>query len=143
MQRPCLALRTVCAAALVLGLAGCEALVLGTAAGMALAYVRGEGIRKYDVPYEQVVNAVVEAASALHLRDQTVSRGDRRTTVRGRDVDGNRVRIRVYPREDGTQAEVRVRIGVMGEYVPTKIFVDTVNERLGLPPEPDAPRAAG
>ena len=141
MKRPSLALRCICVAALALGLAGCELLVMGTGAGLVMAYVRGEGIRKYEIPFEEVVAAAEKAADALNLMDQSISRGARRTTITGRDVDGNRVRIRVIPLDGGRAAEVRVRIGLLGEYVPTKVFVDTLNEQLGLPPEPEPVRA--
>lgn len=143
MKRPCFAPQFAFAAVLALGLAACELLVLGSAAGLAYAYVRGEGVRLYDKPYEEVVPAVEKAAGALNLRNQSTSIGRRRTVITGRDVDGNRVRLRVFPQDGGKRAEVRVRIGAMGEYVPTKVFVDTVNELLGLPPDPDPPRSAG
>ena len=129
---------TLLCAALSLFLAGCEIMAIGGAASLAMAWYRGEGIRKYEMPYAQVSEAVVTASGALHLEAPSIRQGDRRTVIRGTDVDGHRVRIRAFPRDGGRHAEVRVRIGAMGEYVPTKVFIDTVNEQLGLPPE--APR---
>lgn len=115
-------------------------MALGGAAGLAMAWRRGEGIKEYDRPYAQVSDAVVSASEALHLQSRSVEQTERSTLVRGADVDGHRVRIRAFPRDGGQRAEVRVRIGAMGEYVPTKVFIDTVNEQLGLPPEPPRER---
>ena len=130
-------------AAVCVSLTGCPLLAVGGAYNLVMAFNYGEGRRLYNQPYAKVAKAAERATGSIHLRDLEIARGARKTSVRGKDVDNNRVRIHVATRDDGRQAAVTVRVGSYGDYVLTKVFFDALNAEFGLPPDPPPPRPSG
>jgi hypothetical protein len=115
---------------------GCGIFVVGAAATMAgMVWNNGEGRRSYDRPYERVASAAVAAASRSGLASIEADRGKRKTVVAATNADGQAVNIRVTALEDGKKAEVRVKVGMLGDYVVTTLVFDAINEDLGLAPE--------
>ncbi|HRU04666.1 MAG TPA: DUF3568 family protein [Candidatus Brocadiia bacterium] len=119
-----------------LALAGCEMFLFGAAGSMAMAYVNGDGVKTYKMPYPKVSAAAVESASHLNLTGYRLTRDADETKITGDDADGESVTIRVVSKDNGRAAEVRVRFGPFGNYVPSRVFMDGLNMELGLPPEP-------
>jgi hypothetical protein len=121
----------------VVSLPACELAVATGLGSLVYAWSKAVAVRKYDIPYERFKPVAVKSTSVLHLQNRDVDEGKRKTTVSGKDVDGHRVSIRIYALEEGKKSEVRVRVGAMGEEVPTKVYFDTINDAFGLPPETD------
>jgi hypothetical protein len=135
-MRRSLCLLTLSAGALVIG---CEAVIVGSAivgaTQMTYEHLSGEGTKVYNLPYRRVVPAAEQAGASLGLYELTVQGGEKKTTIQGRNVDGERVRIRVLRRDRGKKAEVLTRCGPTGDYLYTTLVFDAINESLGLPPE--------
>jgi len=128
---------TLAAAALaLLILIGCEVFLAGAAGSMAMAYVNGQGVKTYKLPYAKVSAAAVKAASYLRLTRPKVTRDADETEITGDEASGDSVSILVSSIDNGRAAEVRARFGPFGNYVPTRVFMDGLNMELGLPLEP-------
>lgn len=126
----------IVALALMPVLAGCEIFVVGAAVTLtSMAFSDGEGRKTYAHPYDQVVPIAEDASATLNLVSVEIDRGRRKTVITGKNVDGEKVKIRVYSREKGKKAEVTVRAGLLGDYLSTALVFDAINEELGLPPE--------
>jgi len=123
--------------------AGCEIFIVGAAVTMATMYYHnGEGRKVYAFAYPRVAALAEEAAAQLALQKQEVSRGPAKTVIKGTNVDGESVRVEAIAVDHGRQTEVRVRVGMVGDYINTVLVFDYINEKLGLPLETSHPRPA-
>ena len=121
-------------ALLCLLLTGCEALVFGSAAGLALAYYKAKGSKTYSRPYPEVATAATRAAAALCLRGQEIERDEDSLTITGKDANDKSVTITVTAEDKGRKAELTWRFGAMGDTILNRLFFDTLHQELRIPP---------
>ncbi len=114
----------------VLLLSGCVALVVGAAAGVGgYAYVKGELVRVYDVPYEKAWTASLDTLKSLDMTIVDESRDKLKGIISAKRADDASIKVTVESLSEQS-TRVKVRVGVFGDRSASERIHEEIAARL-------------